>query len=152
MTFSYAASSALARQMEQGAPADLFASADLDWMDWSQQRNLIRSETRTTLLGNSLVLIEPSERPVTSLQIAPGFPLSAAIGDSRIATGNPASVPVGKYAQQALTTLGVWDQVSPKIAGADKRHSYAVDHDSRRAAMAKMFAFRTDLKVAPSLD
>jgi molybdate transport system substrate-binding protein len=119
VTFSYAASSALARQMEQGAPADLFASADLDWMDWSQQRNLIRSETRTTLLGNSLVLIEPSERPVTSLQIAPGFPLSAAIGDSRIATGNPASVPVGKYAQQALTTLGVWDQVSPKIAGAD---------------------------------
>ena len=118
-SFSYAASSALARQLDQGAPADLFASADLDWMDWSQQRNLIRAGTRTTLLGNSLVLIEPADRPMTELAITPGFALAQAIGDGRLATGNPETVPVGKYAQQALTALGVWDGVRPRIAGAD---------------------------------
>lgn len=118
-TFSFAASSALARQLEQGAPADLFASADLDWMDWSQQRNLIRVETRRTLLANTLVLIEPADRPATRLAIGPGFPLAAAIGDSRLATGNPQSVPVGRYAQAALTALGVWSEVGPRIAGAD---------------------------------
>ncbi len=85
VTFSFAASSALARQLDQGAPADLFASADLDWMDFAEQRRLIRAGTRRTLLGNSLVLIEPvSETPV-ALTIAPGFPLAAAIGSSRLA-------------------------------------------------------------------
>jgi molybdate transport system substrate-binding protein len=117
--FSYAASSALARQIEQAAPADLFASADLDWMDWAQQRNLIRVDTRRTLLGNALVLVEPANLPPTQLVIAPGFPLASAIGDSRLVTGNPQSVPVGRYAQAALTSLGVWDQVGPRIAGAD---------------------------------
>lgn len=119
VTFSYAASSALARQLEQGAPADLFASADLDWMDWSQQRELIKVDTRLTLLANTLVLIEPADRPATQLTIAPGFPLAAAIGGSRLATGNPRSVPVGRYAQAALTALGVWNEVQPRIAGAD---------------------------------
>lgn len=119
VTLSYAASSALARQMEQGAPADLFASADLDWMDWTQQRNLIRTDTRKTLLGNTLVLIEPADRPATALAITPGFALAATIGDSRLATGNPRSVPAGKYAQAALTALGVWDKVGPRVAGTD---------------------------------
>jgi molybdate transport system substrate-binding protein len=118
VTFSYAASSALARQIEQGAPADLFASADLEWMDWLQQRSLIRSETRVTLLSNALVLIAGQDIQ-TSLAIAPGFPLAAAIGDSRLATGDPRAVPVGRYAQAALTSLGVWDAVRPRIAGAD---------------------------------
>ena len=119
VTFSYAASSALARQIEQGAPADLFASADLDWMDWAQERKLIKVETRRSLLGNRLVLIEPADRPATALAIAPGFALAQAIGDSRLATGNPQSVPAGKYAQAALTALGVWDEVRPRVAGAD---------------------------------
>jgi molybdate transport system substrate-binding protein len=118
VTFSFAASSALARQLEQGAPADLFASADLNWMDWSEQRKLIRADTRRTLLGNSLVLITPKEN-ASALKIGPGFALAAAIGDSRLATGNPQSVPVGRYAQQALTSLGVWSEVGPRIAGAD---------------------------------
>ncbi|PTM60221.1 molybdate ABC transporter substrate-binding protein [Phreatobacter oligotrophus] len=119
VTFSFAASSALARQLDQGAPADLFASADLDWMDFAEQRRLIRAGTRRTLLGNSLVLVEPvSETPV-ALAIAPGFPLAAAIGASRLATGNVQSVPVGRYAQAALTALGVWTEVAPRIAGAD---------------------------------
>lgn len=119
VTFSFAASSALARQLEQGAPAALFASADLDWMDWAQQRNLIRAETRRTLLENTLVLIEPADRPKTDLKIEPGFRLAEALGDGRLATGNVQSVPVGRYAQQALIHLGVWDAVGPKIAGAD---------------------------------
>jgi molybdate transport system substrate-binding protein len=119
VTFSFAASSALARQLDQGAPADLFASADLDWMDFAQQRRLIRPETRHTLLGNSLVLIEPASEAPSTLAIGPGFPLAAAIGASRLATGNVQSVPVGRYAQAALTALGVWPDVAPRIAGAD---------------------------------
>jgi len=119
VTFSFAASSALARQLEQGAPADVFAAADLDWMDWAEQRNLIRRDTRRTLLGNTLVLVEAAERPATRLPIVPGFALAAAIGDSRLATGNPQSVPVGRYARAALTSLGVWAEVGPRIAGTD---------------------------------
>ncbi|MBX9990996.1 molybdate ABC transporter substrate-binding protein [Phreatobacter oligotrophus] len=119
VTFSFAASSALARQLDQGAPADLFASADLDWMDFAEQRRLIRAGTRRTLLGNSLVLIEPVSETASTLTIAPGLPLAAAIGTSRLATGNVQSVPVGRYAQAALTALGVWTEVAPRIAGAD---------------------------------
>lgn len=119
VTFSFAASSALARQLDQGAPADLFASADLDWMDFAEQRRLIRAGTRRTLLGNSLVLIEPASEPPSTLTIAPGFALAAAIGTSRLATGNVQSVPVGRYAQAALIALGVWTGVAPRIAGAD---------------------------------
>ena len=87
-------------------------------MDWAQQRNLIRTDTRRTLLGNTLVLIAARE-VTTELRIAPGFALAAAIGNSRLATGNPQSVPVGRYAQAALTALGVWGEVGPRIAGAD---------------------------------
>jgi molybdate transport system substrate-binding protein len=119
VTLSYAASSALARQLEQGAPADLFASADLDWMDWAQQRNLIRPETRRTLLENTLVLIEPADRPATPLKIGPGFALAEALGDGRLATGQVQSVPVGRYAQQALTHLGLWETIRPRIAGVE---------------------------------
>lgn len=118
VTFSYAASSALARQVEQGAPADVFASADQAWMDWLQQRSLIKAETRVTLLANSLVLIAGQDVQGTPA-IAPGFALAAAIGESRLATGDPRAVPVGRYAQAALTALGVWSAVQPKIAGAE---------------------------------
>lgn len=118
VAFSYAASSALARQMEQGAPADLFASADLDWMDYAQAKGLIREESRQTLLGNALVLIAAKDDNV-SLRIAPGFDLAGALGEGRLATGNPTSVPVGKYAQCSLTKLGVWERVQAKIAGTD---------------------------------
>lgn len=115
---SYAASSALARQLESGAPADLFASADLEWMDWAENRSLIAPATRKSLLGNTLVLITARES-AAELTIAPGMPLAAAIGGSRLATGDPASVPVGKYAKAALTALGVWAEVAPRIAGTD---------------------------------
>lgn len=118
VTFSYAASSALARQLESGAPADLFASADLAWMDWAEQRKLIDPASRTSLLGNTLVLISARD-DAAAVRIAPGFGLAAAIGNSRLATGNPQGVPVGRYAQAALTSLGVWDQVRERIAGTE---------------------------------
>jgi molybdate transport system substrate-binding protein len=119
VTFSYAASSALARQIEQGAPADLFASADLEWMDWLQTRRLVQAETRRVLLGNTLVLVEAADRPATSLAIVSGFPLAAMLAESRVATGDPRAVPVGRYAQAALTSLGVWGAVGPRVAGTD---------------------------------
>ena len=115
---SYAASSALARQIEAGAPADVFMSADTDWMDYLQTRALIDTGTRHNVLGNRLVLISPADSTVT-LKIVPHFPLAKVLGDGRLATGNPDSVPVGKYARAALTNLGVWTEVQDKIAAAD---------------------------------
>jgi len=117
-TVSYAAASALAKQIEQGAPADLFVSADLDWMDYLQGKGLIRTESRVNLLTNTLVLVAPLGSPAEP-KITSGFALAAAIGDSRLATGDVKSVPVGKYAKAALTGLGVWEAVEPKIAGAE---------------------------------
>jgi molybdate transport system substrate-binding protein len=115
---SYAASSALARQIEAGAPADVFMSADTDWMDYLQTRSLINAGTRHTVLGNRLVLISPADSTV-NVTIEPHFGLAKLLGDGRLATGNPDSVPVGKYAKVALTHLGVWSEVQDKVAAAD---------------------------------
>src|SRR5271170_5783193 len=104
--FSFAASSALARQIENGSPADVFFSADLEWMDYLQSRKLIQSETRRDVLGNRLVLIAPADSTL-KLKIEPHFPLAGALGKGRLATGDPAAVPVGRYAQEALTQLGI---------------------------------------------
>ena len=116
--FVFAASSALARQIEQGAPADIFASADEAWMDYLQQRDLIVPGSRSSLLGNRLVLIAPTDQP-GDVALAPGVDLLARLGTrGRLATGDPASVPVGKYAQAALTSLGIWDKLAPRLARA----------------------------------
>jgi len=115
---SYAASSALARQIEAGAPADVFVSADTEWMDYLQTRNLIATATRHNVLGNTLVLISPADSTV-SIRITPHFALAKLLGSGRLATGNPESVPVGKYAKAALTNLGVWGEVQDKLAPAD---------------------------------
>ena len=115
---SYAASSALAKQIEQGAPADVFVSADIPWMDYVAGKDLIKPETRTDLLGNELVLVAPAPAS-EKVDLVPGVALAAKIGDSKVATGDIASVPVGKYAKAALTSLGVWGAVEPKIAGAE---------------------------------
>ncbi|HEX2842327.1 molybdate ABC transporter substrate-binding protein [Hyphomicrobium sp.] len=117
-TLSFAASSAIAKQIESGAPADLFISADLKWMDWLTERKLIDAASRKTLLGNTLVLVAPKDSKV-QLKIEKGFALAAALGDGRLAMGDPKSVPAGTYGQAALTDLGVWDQVSSKVAGAE---------------------------------
>ena len=117
--FSFGASSTLARQIEQGAPADIFVSADEPWADYLQQRGLIVPTSRVSPLGNALVLVAPADQP-GDVSIGPGVDLLTRLGpQGRIATGDPASVPVGKYAQAALTTLGVWDQVAPRIARAE---------------------------------
>jgi molybdate transport system substrate-binding protein len=122
--FSFAASSALARQMEQGAPADLFASADEPWMDYVQQRDLIVNDTRVSPLANSLVLIAPADSARAPVALARDTNLLALAGaDGRIATGDPSNVPVGKYAQAALTWMRQWETVSPRLARADNVRS-----------------------------
>lgn len=118
VTFSFAASSALAKQVEQGAPADLFASADLDWMDYLDQRGLIRPGTRSNLLGNSLVLIAPADTPRT-FALAKGADLRAFIGDGRLAVADVNAVPAGKYAKQALQALNLWTGVETRLAQSD---------------------------------
>lgn len=121
--FSFAASSGLARQIEQGAPADLFISADEPWADYLQERNLLVNATRVSPIGNSLVLISPADaaRPVA---LARGTDLVALLGpQGRIATGDPAHVPVGRYAQAALTWMGQWDALAPRLARADSVRS-----------------------------
>lgn len=114
----YAASSALARQIESGAPADIFISADLAWMDDVEQHHLVVPGTRVTLLRNSLVLVAPAAS-TTALKIVPGFDLAAALGSDRLAMANPDSVPAGKYGKSALEALGVWPSIEKKVARAD---------------------------------
>jgi molybdate transport system substrate-binding protein len=115
---SYAASSTLAKQIEAAAPADVFISADLDWMDYLAKRNLIKPETRANLLGNRLVLIAPVNS-AGKLDIAPNFPLAHALGNGRLAIADPGGVPAGRYAKAALESLGVWSSVANKLAPAE---------------------------------
>ena len=117
-TISYAASSALAKQIEAGAPADVFISADLDWMKYLADRKLIKPETQATLLGNRIVLVAPKDSTV-QLTIAPNFELAKALGDGHLAMADVKAVPAGKYGQAALETLGVWASVKDKVAQAE---------------------------------
>ncbi|GJD62904.1 molybdate ABC transporter substrate-binding protein [Methylobacterium frigidaeris] len=116
---SYAASSALARQIEQGAPADLFASADLEWMDYLAARKLIRPETRLNLLANRLVVVAPRSAQVSEAAFTPDWFARALGPDGRLATGEVSSVPIGKYAKAAFEKLGLWAQLQPRLAQAD---------------------------------
>jgi molybdate transport system substrate-binding protein len=115
---SFAASSVLARQIEAGGKADVFISADQEWMDYLQSRNLIDKRTRRNLVGNRLVLISPADSKL-ELRIAPGFDLAGALGKGRLATGDPDTVPVGRYARSALISLGIWDEVQDRLVRAD---------------------------------
>jgi molybdate transport system substrate-binding protein len=115
---SYAASSILARQIENGAPADVFISADLEWMDYLADRQLVQPRSRVILASNRLVLIAPAGAPVR-LRVAPRFPLAAAIGPNRLAMADPAAVPAGRYARAALTSLGVWSSVADRLARSE---------------------------------
>jgi molybdate transport system substrate-binding protein len=140
-TIAYGSSAALARQIENGAPADIFISADLDWMDYVEKKNLLAPGTRRNLLGNRLVLIAPAKQPV-KLQPAPGFPIAKALGSGRIALAEPNSVPAGKYAKAAFEKLGVWDQVAPRFAAAE----------NVRAALALVARGETPLGVVYQTD
>jgi molybdate transport system substrate-binding protein len=115
---SYAASNNLIRQIELGAPADIFISADIDWMDYGQQKNLIKPETRVNLLGNRIVLIAPKDSTV-NIKVEKGFDLAAALHGGRLAMGNVDAVPAGKYGKAALENLGAWDGVKDRIAQAE---------------------------------
>ncbi|MGH8711080.1 MAG: molybdate ABC transporter substrate-binding protein [Burkholderiales bacterium] len=118
VTVSYAASSALAKQIDNGAPADLFISADTDWMDYLAKHKLINPASRINLLKNSLVLIAPAKSAI-QIKIAPNFPLAEKLGSGRLAMANPEYVPAGKYGRAALQTLGVWASVKNRIAPAE---------------------------------
>lgn len=141
--FSFAASSSLARQVEAGAPADIFISANVEWMDYLAERNLIVADSRTDPVGNNLVMIAPVDSSLSHVDIAPGFDIAALVGaNGKIATGDPAHVPVGIYAQQALEHLGVWSTAEPIIARAD----------SVRAALALVERGETPIGVVYSTD
>jgi molybdate transport system substrate-binding protein len=149
VTASYAASSTLAKQIEEGAPADVFASADIDWMDYAQQKKLIKDGTRVNLLGNRLVLIAPKNSPLGNIAIGPGFDLAALAGDERIVTGDVRAVPVGRYAKAALEKLGAGANAAPKMAMTE----------NVRAALALVargeaplgIVYETDAKVEPGV-
>ena len=146
---SYGASSALARQLEHGAPADVFASADLEWMDYSADKKTIRNDTRVNLLGNRLVLIAPKESKIDDVAIGPGFDLAKLIGDGRIATGEVTSVPAGKYARAALGTLGIWRSVEKKLAMAENVRA-ALALVARGEAVLGI-VYETDAKAEPGV-
>lgn len=118
VTVAYGGSNALARQIEAGAPADVFVSADLDWMDYLEQRGLLVSGSRVSLLRNDLVLVEPATSR-TILSIGPNFALATALGTQKLALANPDSVPAGKYGKAALTALGVWSEVEKQVVRTD---------------------------------
>lgn len=117
-TISYAASSALAKQIEEGAPADVFVSADLDWMKYLSDKNLTKKDTEVQLLGNSIVLVAPADSTAAT-EIAPNFELAKLLGEGRLAMANVDSVPAGKYGKAALKKLGVWASVEGQVAQAE---------------------------------
>jgi molybdate transport system substrate-binding protein len=119
---SFAASSVLARQIEAGGQADVFISADQEWMDYLQARGLVEKASRRNLAGNRLVLIAPADSPL-ELRIQPAFGLAAALGNGRLSTGDPDLVPVGRYARSALVSLGVWNDVQDRLVRADNVRS-----------------------------
>ena len=144
---SYAASSALAKQVENGAPAQVFISADLEWMDYLEKKGLIQSATRRNLLGNTLVLIAPVSSKAQAA-IAPGFPLAKLLGPSgRLALGDPQHVPAGKYARAALEKLGVWASVANRIAAAESVRA-ALAFVARQEAPLGI-VYETDARAEP---
>jgi molybdate transport system substrate-binding protein len=147
VTLSFGGSNTLAQQIDQGANADIFMSADPQWMDFLAKNNRIAADTRRNLLGNRLVLIGGSaSKPIT---IAPKFDLAGALGDGRLAMADPAAVPAGIYGKAALTALGVWDSVSGKIAAADNVRA-AMQFVSRGEAPYGI-VYETDTRVDPGV-
>lgn len=149
VTVSYAASSALAKQIETGAPAEVFVSADLDWMNYLETRKLIRAGSRLSLLGNRLVLIAPKDSKLDKVAIAKGFGLAALAGSGRIAVADVKSVPAGKYAKTALENLGGWAAAEPKLAMAENvRATLAF---VARGETQVGIVYETDAKVEPNV-
>ena len=146
---SYAASSALAKQLEQGAPADVFISADTDWMDYAIGKKNINEPTRMNLLGNRIVLIAPKDSRTDNVTIGQGFDLAKLAGDGKIATGDVKSVPVGKYAKAALEKLGAWTAAEPKFAMAESVRAALTLVARGEAGLGIVYS--TDAKVEPGV-
>jgi len=143
---SYGGSLALARQIEQGAPADLFISADEDSMDEAAGKGAIRKETRADLLTNALVVVAPADSKLATLDLTADA-LNAALGNGKLSTGEVTTVPVGKYAKTALTKLGLWDIVAPHLAMSDNVRS-ALEFVARGEA-ALGIVYSTDAAAEP---
>jgi molybdate transport system substrate-binding protein len=146
---SYAASSALAKQIEEGAPADVFVSADQEWMDYIAQKKLIVAKSRFNLLGNRLVLIAPKDSKLGDVTIGPGFDIAKLAGDGRIAVGDVRAVPAGKYAKAALEKLGVWKGAEPKLASAENVRAALVLVARGEAPLG--IVYETDAKIEPGV-
>jgi len=148
VTVSYAASGALAKQIESGAPADIFISADLDWMKYVSDKKLVKEDTRSNWLGNRLVLVAPKDaaKPV---EIKPGFDLASLLKGGKLAMGEPKAVPAGKYGQAALEKLGVWSSVEKSVALADSVRS-ALAFVSRGEAPYGI-VYQTDVTADPGV-
>jgi molybdate transport system substrate-binding protein len=145
VTYSFASSSDLAKQIENGAPAALFISADTKWMDYLAERNLIVADSRQDLLGNKLVLIAPNDSSL-SIDLAANAPLADALGDGKLAMGEPESVPAGRYGKAALESLGIWGQVEPKVARTkDVRAALAL---VERGEAAAGIVYSTDAAIS----
>jgi molybdate transport system substrate-binding protein len=146
---SYGASSALMKQIEEGAPTDIFASADLDWMDYGSDKKVIKDDTRVNLLGNRLVLIAPKDSKLGNVAIGPNFDLAKLAGDGRIVTGDVRAVPVGKYAKAALEKLGSWDAAASKFAMTENVRAALTLVARGEAALGIVYA--TDARIEPSV-
>jgi molybdate transport system substrate-binding protein len=146
-TASYGASSTLAKQIEAGAPADVFISADLDWMDYLAKKNLIRPATRKNLLNNDLVLVAP--KGTASVKIEPNFPLASLLKGGRLAVADTASVPAGKYAKASLEKHGVRPTVEKSLAPAENVRAAQLLVSRREAPYG--IVYRTDVAAAPDL-
>jgi molybdate transport system substrate-binding protein len=146
---SYGASSALAKQIAQGAPADVFVSADTDWMDYVARNKSINEPTRVNLLGNSIVLIAPKDSRIDKVEVGPGLDLAKLAGDGKIATGDVRSVPVGKYAKAALEKFGSWQDAEPRFAMAESVRGALALVARGEAALGIVYA--TDAQVEPGV-
>jgi molybdate transport system substrate-binding protein len=146
---SYAGSGALIKQIEQGAPAEVFISADLESMDYGSQKKVIQDNTRVNLLGNRLVLIAAADSKLNNITIDANTDIAKLAGDGRIATGDVKAVPVGRYAQAALEKLGQWKAVEPKLAQVENVR-LALSLVARGEAPLGI-VYETDAKVEPKV-
>lgn len=149
VTASYAASSALVKQIEQGAPADILISADLEWMDYAAAQRLIKPNTRVNMLGNRLVLIAAKDSKLGAIDIAPGFDIAKLAGGGRIAVANVQAVPAGRYAKQALQSLGAWSAAEPRLAMAENVRAALAYVARGETAIGIVYA--TDAKAEPGV-
>lgn len=145
-TLSFASSAALARQIAQGAPADIYLSANEKWMDYVEQQQAIEPKSRKSLLNNSLVLVAPDSYPTDSITISGSWDLAQALDGTRLATGDPKHVPAGIYAKEALENIGLWQKASPLLARASNVRSALLLVEKQEAMLG--IVYKTDALIS----